>query len=242
MALWRVPCPVPGAAYGRCAFLHLRFIGHYAHNQMILARPQVGGDGLPVKSVETVPVKVSDMAGQVSRLPLVKREDAAELFELLDERRGPSANANIFALMANCPDILRPFLDMADAVRRASGLDPRLRELSILIVCLSLGNRYEFGRHWNLARRLGVTRQTLLDLWDFEESDKFDALEKAAMRLARDATRAPEQVDPLIWDPVHESLGDQQALALLFTIGWYNMSARITGPAKLQLEPDLERL
>jgi len=165
-----------------------------------------------------------------------------DMFAFLDARRGAVANANVFALLANCPDILKAFIDMADVVREGCGLDPALRELAIVVTCLTLGNRYEHTRHWNIARRLGLPRAKLEAVWDFEAADVFTPLEKAVMRLARDATRAPEQVSPQVWGDVHAELGDQRCLALLFSIGWYNMTARITGAATLQLEPDLERL
>lgn len=165
-----------------------------------------------------------------------------DLFGFLDERRGAAANARVFALMANCPDILRAFIAMSDRIREAAGLDPSLRELSVIMACQTVGNRYELWRHWNIARRLGVPRGKLELIWDFETSDAFTALEKAVLRLARQATQAPEQVSQEIWDEVHSALGDEQSLALLFSIGWYNMTARITGPLALQLEPDLERL
>jgi len=176
------------------------------------------------------------------RLPLQTRETAPAIFALLDERRGPVASANIFALLANWPSLLKVFIDMADVVREGCGIDPQLRELAILVSSLTLGNRYEHARHWNIARRAGVSRVKLEALWDFEAADIFTPLEKAVMRLARDATRAPEQVSHEVWTDVHNHLGDQRCLALLFSIGWYNMTARITGPTALRIEPDLERL
>lgn len=185
---------------------------------------------------------VTSASSEPCRLPLQTRAAMPELFAFLDQRRGAVANANVFALLANCPAILRTFIDMADAVREGCGLDPVLRELAIVTTCLTLGNRYEHVRHWNIARRLGVPREKLEAVWDFENSDVFAPLEKAVMRLARDATRAPEQVAQPVWDEVHSALGDQRSLALLFSIGWYNMTARITGAAALQLEPDLQRL
>lgn len=178
----------------------------------------------------------------VCRIPLQTREAMPELFDFLDERRGGAANARVFALMANCPDILRAFIAMADEVRKAGGLDPQLRELAVIMTCQTIGNGYEQWRHWNIARRLGTPRAKLEAIWDFEGSDHFDDLEKAVLRLARHATQAPEQVSEAIWAPVHSALGNEQSLALLFSIGWYNMTARITGPLALQLEPDLERL
>ena len=181
-------------------------------------------------------------APSVCRLPLQSRDAMPDLFAFLDERRGAAADARVFALMANCPDILRAFIAMADRVREGAGLDPALRELAIIMACQTLGNQYELSRHWNIARRLGLPREKLELIWDFESSDAFTNLEKSVLRLARHATQAPQQVSRDVWNAVHFALGDEKSLALLFSIGWYNMTARITGPLALQLEPDLERL
>jgi alkylhydroperoxidase family enzyme len=82
----------------------------------------------------------------------------------------------------------------------------------------------------------------MLVLWDFEKSDLFSDLEKAVLRLARDATRAPAQVSHEVWDAVHRELGSKQSVALLFSIGWYNMTGRLTGPLDLSNEGDFARL
>jgi alkylhydroperoxidase family enzyme len=178
----------------------------------------------------------------ICRIPLQSREAMPDIFDFLDERRGAAGSARVFALMANCPDILRAFIAMADRIREGAGLDPQLRELAIIMTCQTIGNRYEQARHWNIARRLGTPRAKLEAIWDFEASDVFTSLEKAVLRLARQATQAPEQVGQDVWDAVQSALGNEQGLAMLFSIGWYNMTARITGPLALQLEPDLERL
>jgi alkylhydroperoxidase family enzyme len=185
---------------------------------------------------------IASDAEPICRMRLQSPEAMPDLFAFLEERRGAAASARVFALMANCPDILRAFITMSDQVREGCGLDPTLRELAIIMTCQTIGNRYEHTRHWNIARRLGMPRAKLEVVWDFEASDAFTALEKAVLRLAREATRAPEQIVEGVWEGVHSALGDERSLALLFSIGWYNMTARITGPLALQLEPGLERL
>lgn len=131
---------------------------------------------------------------------------------------------------------------MADTVREGHGLDPKLRELAVIMTCQTIGNPYEHDRHWNIARRLGMSAAKLEKIWDFEQVGEFDKLEKAVLRLARDATASPTQVSDAVWNEVYSRLGVEQTLSLLFSIGWYNMTSRITGPTHLKLEPDLERL
>ena len=178
----------------------------------------------------------------MARITLQNPETSPEAFAFLTEKRGASAQFNVFRLIANVPDIMHAFLPMADVVRQGYGIDPQLRELAVIMTCQTIGSHYERDRHWNMAIGLGVPKAKLERLWDFDDSDAFSALEIAVLRLARDATRAPEQVDAKIWQSVSDALGEQQALALLFSIAWYNMTARITGPLKLRDEPGFARL
>lgn len=178
----------------------------------------------------------------MARIPLPTEADAPEAFAILKAKRGHAPNAQIFQTLAICPKILEVFIPMADAVREGCGIDPTLREMAIVMTCQTMGTSYEHDPHWNRAIKEGVSKEKMLSLWDFEKSALFSDLEKAVLRLARDATRAPAQVSPEVWDAVHRELGSQQSLALLFSIGWYNMTGRLTGPLDLSNEGDFARL
>ena len=178
----------------------------------------------------------------MARISLQTPEASPELFAFLQERRGRAATFNIFRAMANCPDILPAFIDMADAVRRGHGIDyPKLRELAIVMTCQTLGTRYEHDRHWNMALELGIEKAKLEQIWNFEKSGLFTTLETSALRLARDATRSPEQVHADTWQAVVSHLGEAKSLALLFSIGWYNLTGRISGVLQIEDEPGFER-
>jgi alkylhydroperoxidase family enzyme len=105
-----------------------------------------------------------------------------------------------------------------------------------------MGTHYEHDPHWNRALKEGVLKEQMQALWDFEKSALFSDLEKAVLRLARDATRAPAQVSDKVWADVYHGLGQKQSVALLFNIGWYNMTGRLTGPLELSNEADFTRL
>lgn len=169
----------------------------------------------------------------MARIPLPTQSDQPEAFALLQAKRSHAPNAEIFRAIATCPEILAAFIPMADAVRKGCGLDPQLREMAIVMTCQTMGTSYEHDPHWNRAIKEGVAKEKMLALWDFEKSALFCEIEKAVLRLARDATRAPAQVSSEVWHAVHSRLGTQQSVALLFSIGWYNMTGRLTGPLEL---------
>lgn len=176
------------------------------------------------------------------RIPLPTEADAPEAFALLRAKRGHAPNAQIFRTLAVCPEILEAFIPMADAVRQGCGIDPQLREMAIVMACQTMGTSYEHDPHWNRAIKEGVPKEKMLVLWDFEKSTLFSDVERAVLRLARDATRAPAQVSAEVWAAVHEALGTPQSVALLFSIGWYNMTGRLTGPLDLSNEGDFVRI
>ena len=178
----------------------------------------------------------------MARISLPTEADAPEAFALLKAKRGHAPNAQIFRTLAICPEIMEVFIPMADAVRKGYGIDPKLREMAIVMACQTMGTSYEHDPHWNRAIKEGVPKEKMLVLWDFEKSPLFTELEKAVLRLSRDATRAPAQVSAEVWDAVYRELGPQQSLALLFNIGWYNMTGRLTGPLELSNENDFARL
>jgi alkylhydroperoxidase family enzyme len=178
----------------------------------------------------------------LARITLPTPAEQPGAFALIAAKRSHAPNSEIFHAIASCPDILEAFIPMADAVRRGCGLDPQLREMAIVMTCQTMGTCYEQDRHWNRAIKDGVPKEKMQALWDFEKSDLFSGLEKAVLRLARDATRAPGMVSAEVWNAVHRELGDQQSVALLFNIGWYNMTGRLTGPLELGDEPGFSRL
>lgn len=178
----------------------------------------------------------------MARIPFPTPADEPEAFALIQAKRSHAPNAEIFRAIATCPEILQAFIPMADAVRNGCGIDPQLREMAIVMTCQTLGTSYEHNPHWNRAIREGVPREKMLALWDFERSDLFSALERAVLRLARDATRSPAQVSPEVWDAVHGALGTRQSVALLFNIGWYNLTGRLTGPLDLRDDASFPRL
>lgn len=173
------------------------------------------------------------------RVPLQSREtvsaDQQYIFDLLDRERG-TPTAYIFRAMANTPEILAQFIPMANEVRKAAGLDPKLRELAILAVARALNSAYEFAAHAMLARRVGVSPEKIECIDDFETSEWFPDEERDVMRLAREVTLTAKAGEAT-WRAVHQRLGDKRTVALLFNIGWYNLVARINGPLGIETDP-----
>jgi alkylhydroperoxidase family enzyme len=185
----------------------------------------------------------------MSRLPLIERTDLAPreqyIFDRL-ERERPIPTPHVFKVLANAPNLLDKFLSMASELRDGTSLDPRVRELAILMTARTLRAQYEFDKHWNLALCVGVSRKKLEPLRDFDSEFDFSSggyrdIERAALRLAHDVT-ASVRVSDAVWNDAARFYSPRRLMELLLTIGWYNLVARVMEPAELQGEDWFKRL
>src|SRR2546427_1554423 len=127
-----------------------------------------------------------------ARLPYVNREELPEqdreLFDRISRERGGAPVGNIFRTLANAPNLFRRFLALGGELRNGTELDPKLRELALMTVGRLTQAEYEFTHHWNLARNVGVSREQLEHLAEFETSSLFNDQERIVMRYALEAT------------------------------------------------------
>ena len=99
-----------------------------------------------------------------------------------------SPPGHIHRTIANAPNLLRRFSGLALELRNRTKLDPRLRELALMTVGRIAGAEYEFVHHWNIALRVGVRREQLEQLAEFERAPVFNEQERAVMRYAAEVT------------------------------------------------------
>jgi alkylhydroperoxidase family enzyme len=100
--------------------------------------------------------------------------------------------------------------------------------------------QYEFVHHWNIARRVGVTRDQLEALADFDKSPHFSADERTVIRYAVEATNNV-RVSDATWDALKEFLDTRRIMELVQNVAFYNMVVRILIPVGVELEPGTTR-
>src|SRR6201993_4911851 len=127
-----------------------------------------------------------------ARLPYLTRNDFPEadrdIWDNFVKSRGTEPG-HIHRTVANAPNLLRRFVALADELRNGTQLDPKLRELALMTVGRLTGAEYEFVHHWNISLKVGVRRDQLEQLAEFETSPLFNEQERAVMRYAVEATR-----------------------------------------------------
>jgi len=174
----------------------------------------------------------------MARVPYINRNDLAEsdrfIWDDFVKVRGTEPG-NIHRAIANAPNLLRRFVDLANELRNGTQLDPKLRELALLTVGRLTGAEYEFVHHWNMALRLGVKREQLEQLPNFASSAEFNEDERAVMRYAAEATSHVKVSDPT-FEALRCFLDNRRIMELVMNVAMYNAVARIIVPCGVELE------
>jgi alkylhydroperoxidase family enzyme len=178
-----------------------------------------------------------------ARLPYVARNDLSEadrgIWDDFVKVRGVDPG-HIHRVVANAPNLLRRFVDLANELRNGTLLDPRLRELALMTVGRLTGADYEFTHHWNMSLGLGVKREQLEHLKDFETSTSFNNEERAVMRYAVEATR-DVKVSDKTFDALRQFLDNRRIMELVMNVAFYNSVARVIVPCGVELEPGAKK-
>ena len=102
------------------------------------------------------------------------------------------------------------------------------------------GAEYEFVHHWNIALGVGVRREQLEQLADFERSSVFNEHERAVMRYAAEAT-TNIKVSDKTFDALREFLDHRRIMELAMNVAFYNAVVRIIVPIGVELEPGVRK-
>ena len=179
----------------------------------------------------------------MAKLPYLSRSDLPEaerfIWDDFVKVRGTEPG-NIHRTIANAPNLLRRFVDLANELRNGTQLDPKLRELALLTVGRRTGAEYEFVLHWNRALRLGVRRQQVAQLAHFASSADFNQDERAVMRYAAEAT-SNVKVGDATFEALRRFLDNRRIMELVMNVAVYNAVARVIVPCGVELEASAKK-
>jgi alkylhydroperoxidase family enzyme len=134
-----------------------------------------------------------------------------------------SGSANqITRLLANSPNGFRPYVLMSRALLVEASLPRQVRELVILRMASHIGVPYELSEHRGFADRAGVSdeRQLAAISPSWHSSDLFSDSERLALAVTMSLLDSVE-LEVARWHELCREWGEQGALDLLLTIGWW---------------------
>jgi len=147
---------------------------------------------------------------------------------------------NIFRMLAHAESAFRPYLRFGGALLSDDlQLDPVARELAILQTARLYEAEYEWIQHVAVGKAVGVSDEQIaaLERGDLA-ADTFDDAQRALLRFATAAMRAPRPSDEDL-AAVREHYSPREIVELLLVCGAYAMLARIMTSLDLDLDTAL---
>lgn len=152
-----------------------------------------------------------------------------ELGELESELRAMEDSLgmvpNSLRTMARRPELVRAHVGLSKAVLNSGSVPRGLKHLIALVASGAAGCRYCEAHNVSLAGRYGIAAEKLDAVWEYERDDRFDASERAALNLARDAAQVPNLTTEAHFVALKEHFTDDEIVEIVAVIaffGWLN--------------------
>ena len=156
------------------------------------------------------------------------------LVERIKRERGGKL-LNLYKMLLHSPPLAEGWLTFFTAVRQATGLLERYRELAILRIAVVNGADYEFNAHAPIALDAGIPQAVLDDLRAKRMPEALDPADRAVLAYADSMTRDVHVPDD-VFARVREHLNDRDVVELTATIAAYNCVSRFL--EALRIDPE----
>ncbi|MEM9355220.1 MAG: carboxymuconolactone decarboxylase family protein [Pseudomonadota bacterium] len=168
----------------------------------------------------------------MARLPYLEKSDLPEADQDILSR-----DINLYKILAHSPNAARAFQGLGRFIRFESKLDPRLREMAILMVGYLARSPYEYSHHIKIGRDFGVSDDDIRGLIEEAEgrSSSLDNLSKTVLAAAREMTTDGTVSDPT-FEALSKDLSREHLLDLIITIGFYNAVVRVLASTGMDVE------
>jgi alkylhydroperoxidase family enzyme len=157
------------------------------------------------------------------RIPALKPEQwgeqAREIMQPLVER---GSDYNVFRTLVNHPGLARRWLVFANHVLGKSSLPDRERELLILRIGHLCRAGYEWNKHADISRFLGLTEEEIESSKTGPETPGLSDLDRLLFQ-ATDELHDDAHIADATWQGLSKHLDTEQLMDLVFTVGQYNM-------------------
>ncbi len=166
-----------------------------------------------------------------------KREDFADLEELfkgVEEFMGYVPNAHL--TMAEKPELLLAFSNLAMIVFQSQGIDMQTKQLIALASSLSSGCKYCQAHTSHGAGRAGTEEKKISEILNYKVSDSYSEKERAILDLAFASGRAPNESNEEHFKELKKYFSDEQIIDIVSVISMFGFLNRWNDTLGTKLE------
>jgi alkylhydroperoxidase family enzyme len=169
----------------------------------------------------------------------LQREQVPELEPALQAMQAALGFVPISLLtLAGQPEIAKAVAALTGSVLGGGSLAPQLKQMVGFVASTAAGCRYRQAHTAGLAAHAGVDSAKLAAAWDFETDSRFSGAEKAALRLARDASVVANAATQEHFRDLRKFFAEDEMVEIVEVIalfGWFN---RWNDTMAIQLEDE----
>lgn len=182
-----------------------------------------------------------------SRLPLPKREDLTEgAREIFDDHGNPEGSSYAGlqgpgGIRLHSPRLAELHKAEAHYLRHETGLDPKIREVAILVVAREHNSKFEWQQHERVGLRVGLSPETIDVIKHRKPADGLDETEALVIEVGRQLFRE-HTLSSETFAKARETFGEQKFIDLLANMGSYAATAIMLAAVDVQVPLDEEIL
>ena len=139
--------------------------------------------------------------------------------------------------LANSPQLARRISQLGHYFMTELSLEPRLRELTVLILMKRLNCDYRFVNQVAIAQQPGLSREQIDQIGSYQTSPLFSDDDKLILRYAEELT-LKARVNDELFRQVQSRIGMVNVLDLTAAVGFRNMMARNLNGLQIDVEPE----
>jgi 4-carboxymuconolactone decarboxylase len=137
------------------------------------------------------------------------------------------------------PEVAKHTQSMNDYIRYEAGIDPRLREIAILVVARSLDSQFEWCAHIKPALKQGVSQELIDRIHDNGSLEGVDKIDAMVIQLGREIFSGPV-VTKDTYDRALDHFGAKGLVDFVTLMAGYAGTAALLKTFNMQLKPDWE--
>ena len=146
-------------------------------------------------------------------------EQFDNLFNGVESFMGYLPNAHL--LMAERPELLMNFSNLASTIFQAEGIDIQTKQLIALASSLSSGCKYCQAHTSHGAERAGVSAMKISDILKYTESDLYDDKERDLLDLAFAAGKTPNECNKHHFDQLKKYFSTKEIIDIVSVISLF---------------------